>query len=111
MDERQTASEDLRVRIATIHAVQGNDQAAVDAATARNILHEELGYFSDPQTGYSIDEATRNRLLAHTRQDAAHAVLAVASLAGEVRKLRRLAKVAVALLAVLTVAVIPNLFR
>lgn len=111
MDEKRTASEDLAARVGTIRAVQGDDMAAINAATARNILHEELGYFSDPQTGYNLDEGTRNRLLAHARQDAAHAVLSLGTLSADVRKLQRSAKVIIALLAVLIVAVVANLFR
>ena len=107
MEIKQSASEDLRARLGTIRAIQCDDLAAIDAATARNILHEELGYFSDPQTGYNLDESTRNRLMAHTRQDAAHAVLSLATLTLDVRKvgrdvrtIKRLAWVAVILLAI-----------
>jgi hypothetical protein len=43
--------------------------------TARNVLHSELGLFKDEQRVYSLDEATRDRLLAHERQDTAHTLL------------------------------------
>lgn len=109
--EKTTADADLKTRLNVIRTVEGNNQAAIDAVKARNILHEELGYFSDPQTEYGLDDATRNRLIAHTRQDAAHAVLAVGSLAHEVAKVKRLATIIVILLATLTAATIINLFR
>jgi hypothetical protein len=43
--------------------------------TARNVLHSELGLFKDEQRVYHLDEATRDRLLAHDRQDTAHTLL------------------------------------
>jgi hypothetical protein len=46
-------------------------------ALSRCTLHEDLGYYSDStNSDYGLDEATRDRLIAHARQDAAHAVAA-----------------------------------
>lgn len=44
-----TADANLETRLDVITTIEGNYQAAIDAAKARNILHEELGYFSDRQ--------------------------------------------------------------
>lgn len=44
------------------------------ALLGRNVLKEELGAFSDPLKGappYHLNEETRDRLLAHSRQDVA----------------------------------------
>ncbi len=109
--EKMTADAALKTTLDTIRTVEGNNQASIDAAKARNILHEELGYFTDPQTAYALDDTTRDRLIAHARQDAAHAVLAVGSLALEVGKVKRIATTIVILLVILTAATITNLFR
>lgn len=103
----QTAEQDLKVRLETIRTVEGNNQAAFDETAARNILHEDLGRFDGEVTTYGLDQATRDRLIAHTRQDAAHAVLSVGSLSKEVRGLRRSIKRVIALLfAVLAVEIL-----
>jgi hypothetical protein len=50
-------------------------------ATARVTLEGDLGQFTDqPPAYYDLDEPTRDRLLAHARQDAAHALLNTSSL-------------------------------
>jgi hypothetical protein len=44
-------------------------------AIAQNVLHEELGYHGEPeQPPYELNEATRDTLIVHARQDAAHAL-------------------------------------
>ncbi|NKK58783.1 hypothetical protein GFM44_23070 [Rhizobium leguminosarum bv. viciae] len=97
----QTAEADLKVRLDAIRSL-GGDQAAVDAAIARNILHEELGQFEGSSLPtYGLDDATRDRLIAHARQDAAHAIMGIGTLTKEVRDLRRLISVVVVLLVVL----------
>ena len=42
---------------------------------AQNVLREEMGVYGEPEWNYDIDERTKNTLLAHTRQDVAHALL------------------------------------
>ena len=44
------------------------------SAFSKNVLHDELGYFSDSDETnaiYNLSDQTRDRLIAHTRQDAA----------------------------------------
>jgi hypothetical protein len=92
MSEKQTADEALKkaLKAAQMFAVRGTDwNATKNRLVAQNILHEELGQFSDIQSMYDLDEATRNRLIAHTRQDAAHALCNTITLMEEVRSLRR----------------------
>jgi hypothetical protein len=45
-------------------------------AISQNVLHQELGYFpkSPPRAAYEMSESTRDRLIAHARQDAAAAL-------------------------------------
>jgi len=47
----------------------------IRGAIARNVLHEEIGLYADAQPTYHLDQETRDRLLAHARQDAAHALI------------------------------------
>ncbi|MBY5768570.1 hypothetical protein HFN63_00285 [Rhizobium leguminosarum] len=96
----QTAEQDLQARLQAIRTV-GGGQAEVDATIARNILHEDLGHFDGQLTIYHLDDATRDRLIAHSRQDAALAVLNVGTLTKEVRGLRRLILAVVMLLVIL----------
>lgn len=99
-----SAEGDLRMRLLAIREV-GNDQRLVDATIARNVLHEELGYFDRPLQIYNLDEATRDRLLVHARQDAAHAVIAAGTLAKELRKLRRTLAIALTVSALMALVV------
>lgn len=68
----------------------GGGRAQRDAAIARNVLHEDLGYYDSQQFVYSLDEDTRDRLIAHARQDAAHAVISIASVQRELAAAKRL---------------------
>lgn len=40
-------------------------------ALGQNILHEELGYFSDVQIRYNLEKDQVDRLIAHSREDIA----------------------------------------
>lgn len=78
-DRNDTTEEATRALWSQIYALKvlGDDtRAARNAATARNVLHEELGFFGEwDGAKYDLDDQVRDRLLAHTRQDAAHAVV------------------------------------
>ena len=60
----------------TVDKVSGGDgqqaEDHINVALGRNILREELGYFG-PWDGavYNLDDETRDRLIAHSRQDIA----------------------------------------
>jgi hypothetical protein len=84
----QDATDALRMQLRAMKEI-GANQEAFDAATARNVLHEDLGYYRSKSTEYALDEATRDKLLAHARQDAAHAVYAASTAARQVEKMRR----------------------
>jgi hypothetical protein len=99
-----SAEDDLRMRLRAIREI-GDDRGFANATIARNVLHEDLGYFDTSLQTYNLDEATRDRLLVHARQDAAHAVIAAGSLAKEVRKLRRMLAASLTVSALMALAV------
>jgi hypothetical protein len=77
---------------------------AANTSLGRNILREEIGHFG-PWDGqvYHFDAQTRDRLLAHGRQDAASAFAMARSAFREAREAKRLSARALRLL-VLAVA-------
>ncbi len=81
----------LKLSLKTIRDIPGRlpkRQAEWDAA-ARNVLQEDLGMFDDSVChDYGLDETTRDRLIAHARQDAALAYYAAAKAEGEARSAR-----------------------
>lgn len=64
--------------------------------TARNILHQEMNYFGQYNHDYRYNLRTARTLLAHGRQDAAHALVNTITLLDEMRKTRRLLRVVMA---------------
>ena len=100
--DEQTAEENLELTLRAIRRI-GGGQEELDAATARNVLHEELGYFKSKATSYSLDEATRDRLIVHGRQDASHAVMAAITAGKRVRKLERMVWVLIVAIVMLVV--------
>lgn len=83
------AEDDLRTQLRFIKDM-GGSRAQIDAAIAKNILREDLGYYDSRQTLYNLDEDTRDRLIAHARQDGAHAVISIASVQRELTAIKRL---------------------
>ncbi|TIO14931.1 MAG: hypothetical protein E5X86_22715 [Mesorhizobium sp.] len=100
MPKKQTAMESLQMDYRAHERVTGRlTPADKNRMVARNILHEELGMFADPQGAvYSLDEDTRDRLLAHARQDASHALCNTISLMSS-KSQSRLLLIAIGLLA------------
>jgi hypothetical protein len=96
-DAPDDAIEHLRQQIAFARETGATSPSALNAVAGRNVLHEDLGRFSSRLPHYRLNEDTRDRLIAHARQDAAHALLNTATLLDSVRNLRRM----VALLAIL----------
>jgi hypothetical protein len=91
----QTADEALKIQLRSSREMlpsRSDKEASDNGVIARNTLHMELGYYSDKQLEYHLDEATRDRLTVHTRQDAAHALLNTITLMKEVRKINRRAR-------------------
>jgi hypothetical protein len=89
-EEKESAEEHLKMQLDMGRDVGVKDPSSLNAIIARNILHEELGRFRERQRNYSLDPETRNRLLVHARQDAAHTLLNTSSVLDQLRILRRL---------------------
>jgi hypothetical protein len=66
-----------------------DSRSAENGVVARNVLQEELGLYGDDQPEYHLDQKTCDRLIAHTRQDAAHALVNTISLMTDVSKLEQ----------------------
>ncbi|MCX7308848.1 MAG: hypothetical protein NTZ72_13270 [Afipia sp.] len=95
MSKEETADEALRIQLKMardLKAPFSDPNATANQVTARNVLHDELGRFSDIQREYDIDDATRDRLIVHTRHDAAHALLNTITLMKEVRRINQRAR-------------------
>jgi hypothetical protein len=65
------------------------NQTSHNAIIGESLLKQDLGVIGEWQNTYDLDEDIRDRLIAHARQDAAHAVLNTASLLDEVVVLRK----------------------
>src|ERR1700682_3947552 len=92
MDAEKPADDESDRRVAAMASMvpRGTDkEAIINRFTAKEILHEELGLRSSHQPDYGFDQTTRDRLIAHTRKDAAHALLNTMTLMKEVRELKR----------------------
>jgi hypothetical protein len=90
--KKQTAEEAYAAALKAMERITDpteDRRGFADQTLAKNILEAELGEYSDWQPEYFIDETTRDRLIAHTRQDAAHALLSTLRLIFEVRELHR----------------------
>ena len=96
------AEKDLRGRLHIIRQIDPNDKVGANHATARNVLHEELGQFGTPSASYALDDRTRDILLAHARQDAAWAALNAKTAVDHAAELTRLLKLAILLLVACT---------
>lgn len=100
-----SANDKADAAIKAAHAL-GLEPAEQAHALGRNILQHELGDFGEwDGLQYKLDDETRDRLLAHARQDAAAALLLVRHAAVEAKAAHRVAKQNRLLLAGLITAV------
>jgi hypothetical protein len=91
MENKQTSEQALVIALKTqrdlfIWGSNWNKQA--NHVVARNVLHAELGRYSDDLPIYNLDQETRDRLLVHARQDAAEALYHASSLMDDVHQLK-----------------------
>lgn len=86
---------ELREVIAAIRELPAGGRAKKSAelnVISQNILHDDLGRFSDSTSyDYELDDTTRDRLIAHARQDAALACLTSSRAVQEARNARNIA--------------------
>jgi hypothetical protein len=83
---------DDRIRIDAVLSMTPRDRrpSIENLLIARDVVQEELGRDPEaPQPEYIIDREAADRLLFHTRQDVAHALLNTITLLDNLRKLER----------------------
>lgn len=80
-------------------------------AIAHGTLQGDLGTNGKPRDPYYLDDMTRDILIAHSRQDAAHALLNTMSLLKRVRQLTIAVYILVALVLLLSFYMASTLFR
>jgi hypothetical protein len=104
--EEMSAREAYEVIMSAIRKVSpGEDLRGIAAEKlAETILASDLGRYSDPRPEYSLDDTTRDRLIAHARLDAAHALHVALRISSEVRWLATLVGASLAILVVFFVA-------
>lgn len=88
---RITRKRDIQAALSAETAIKGSKLSAEDWARiqARHQLDCDLERFSDYVSVYSLTEDQRDRLIAHARQDAAHALLQAIVLTNVVKSTRR----------------------
>jgi hypothetical protein len=85
---RGDAEKDLAGILEVVDRYSGKESTK-NGAVARSILQEEIGRFGKEHLPlYELDENTRDRLLAHGRQDVAYALCNTISLLKEVAVLK-----------------------
>lgn len=84
-----SADEHLKIQLAMSKDMGWKDANALNGVVARNVLHEDLGRYEGHLHVYNLSDDARDRLLAHARQDAAHALCNTSSLLDQVKALRR----------------------
>ena len=104
MDDGNTAEKALHAALRAHKEFGPRGVFHKNAAVARNILHEDLGYYSEVPRDYGTDAALICRLAAHARQDAAHAVANTDTIMDELRRVKRRLWVVIALLVVVLLA-------
>lgn len=77
-----TTDEAIHIALKSAKMLEGKlSENRANDVVARGNLHGELGYHDDGnERVYNLDEQTRDRLIVHGRQDAAHALLNTISL-------------------------------
>lgn len=89
-EQNLTYAQALKVEVDMAKAIDGRmPEERLEEAMARLGLKEDLGELkSDWLTDYGLDDTTRDRLIAHARQDAALAYFSSNNTKRQVRRLR-----------------------
>ena len=82
-------------------------------AISQNVLHEELGRFpkSPPLAIYNLTEATRDRLIAHGRQDAAAALCHAIEIRHQMDRIEKMVRNSTRILMIIGVGVLLALWH
>jgi hypothetical protein len=87
-ERKEKAEEHLKQQLAFAKETGPRNASFLNSIIAKNVLHEDLGRFDSFLQRYNLDEDTRDRLIAHARQDAAHALINTITLLEQIRALR-----------------------
>ena len=101
----QSAEEGLKLALKAHKDFGLPGQFHENAVVARNVLHEDLGYYTEKPTDYGGDPNLICRLAAHARQDAAHALVNTDTIMDDLRRIKRRQWVVIALLVLVLVAI------
>ncbi len=76
MSSGDEAMADLKAKLTVLTRPEYGGASAfqINYVTAQNILHEETGRYGEHEIEYQFSRKTKDTLLAHGRQDAAHAL-------------------------------------
>jgi hypothetical protein len=102
----EKAEEHLRQQLSFAKDTGTKDASTLNSIVAKNVLHDDLGRFDTFPKWYQLDNDTRDRLIAHTRQDAVHALLNTVTLLEQIRTLQRGLRIVLVLVFALLLALV-----
>jgi hypothetical protein len=116
MDSREAAEADLTSTLKAWRSMGMTSEHQENLAIAKNVTNEEMGRYGEHAIEYSLSQKTRDTLLSHGRQDAAHALCNTKSLldlnakiSSQLATLNSLMVLALCLLGVIVVKLYPQL--
>lgn len=88
--EKITFAEAMKIDLNVVKGMRGKVRPEdYEEAFSKNSLHQDLGYLKkDFPQDYDLDDVTRDRLIAHARQDIVLAYVAIIHTRKELRGLR-----------------------
>jgi hypothetical protein len=116
MDSREESEAALASALKTRKSMGITSEHQANYLVAKNVADEEMGRYGEYPLEYSLQQKTKNTLLAHGRQDVAHALCNTKSImdqnariAAQLRLLNFLVLVTVCLLGAIVVKLYPEL--
>jgi hypothetical protein len=116
MDSREAAEADLTSTLKAWRSMGMTSEHQENLAIAKNVANEEMGRYGEHAIEYSLSQKTKDTLLSHGRQDAAHALCNTKSIldqneriSAQLRTLNLLATVSICLLAAIVGKLYPQL--
>jgi hypothetical protein len=110
MNTREIAEVELASTLKAWRDMGLTSEHQENLAIARNVTNEEMGRYGEHALEYSLQQKTKDTLLAHGRQDVAHALCNTKSIldqnariSAQLRKLNFMATISVCLLAAIVV--------
>jgi hypothetical protein len=116
MDTSETAEAELATTLKVWRSMGLTSEHKENLAVARNVTNEEMGRYGEHPLEYSLKQKTKDTLLAHGRQDTAHALCNTKSIldqnvriSAQLRTLNFLATVSICMLAAIVLKLYPQL--